>query len=283
MLLSALKHLTINPCDMTVYPRGVAEESKTAEMTIDQLARESGMTARNIRAHQSRGLVPSPVVRGRTGYYGPEHLARIELIQELQAEGFNLEAIRRLLEAGNGSSADFLRFTRAVREPFEDEEPEIVTLADLVRGFGDAGDPSLVRKAVRLGLLRPIGDERFEQLSPRLARAGQELSRLGVSPDETLEVASRLRRHADGVARIFTDLFLEHVWKPFDEAGRPPERWPEVVEALERLRPLASESLLAIFQLAMTDQVDKAFGHPLERIQREPRERSRSRRRDRSR
>ena len=257
----------------------MAEETKAAELTIDELARESGMTARNIRAHQSRGLVPPPVVRGRTGYYGPEHLARIELIQELQAEGFNLEAIKRLLEAGNGSSADFLRFTRAVREPFEDEEPEIVTLADLARGFGDAGDPGLVRKAVKLGLLRPIDDERFEQLSPRLARAGQELSRLGVSAEATMEVASRLRRHADGVANIFTDLFLEQVWKPFDEAGRPAERWQEVVDALERLRPLASESLLAIFQLAMTDAVDKAFGRQLERIQREPREHARRRRR----
>jgi DNA-binding transcriptional MerR regulator len=253
--------------------------SEGAELTIDELAHESGMTARNIRAHQSRGLVPPPVVRGRTGYYGAEHVARIELIRELQAEGFNLEAIRRLIEAGNGSSADVLRFTRAVREPFEDEEPEIVTLADLAQGFGDAGDPSIIRKAVKLGILRQIDEERYEQVSPRLARAGQELTRLGVPPDTILEVAARMRRHADGVARIFTDLFLETVWKPFDEAGRPPERWPEVVEALERLRPLASESLLAIFQLAMTEGVEKAFGRQLERMQREPRERARRRRR----
>jgi DNA-binding transcriptional MerR regulator len=281
MLLSVLKHLNTNPCDIAGIVIGMTEETKAAELTIDELARESGMTARNIRAHQSRGLVPPPVVRGRTGYYGPEHLARIELIQELQAEGFNLEAIKRLIEAGNGSSGDFLRFTRAVREPFEDEEPEIVTLAELARGFGEAGDPSLVRKAVKLGLLRQIDEESYEQLSPRLANAGQELARLGISPEATMEVAARLRRHADGVARIFTDLFLEHVWKPFDDAGRPPERWPEVVEALERLRPLASESLLAIFQLAMTDAVDKAFGRQLERIQREPREHARRRRRSR--
>src|SRR3954453_2922429 len=106
----------------------MADETKAAELTIDELARESGMTARNIRAHQSRGLVPPPEVRGRTGYYGKEHLARIELIQELQAEGFNLEAISGLTEAGKGAAADFLRSPGPVREPFEDEEPEIVTL-----------------------------------------------------------------------------------------------------------------------------------------------------------
>ena len=61
------------------------------------------MTVRNVRAHQSRGLLPPPEVRGRTGYYGAEHVTRIELIRELQADGFNLELIRRLLES-TGSS-----------------------------------------------------------------------------------------------------------------------------------------------------------------------------------
>src|SRR5437762_944265 len=140
----------------------------TDRLTIDELARRTGMTVRNIRAHQSRGLLPPPEVRGRTGYYGAEHTARIELIRELQGEGFNLESIKRLLEGTAGASTDVLRFTRALREPFE-------------------------------------------------------------------------------------------------EAGRPGESWPEVHEALERLRPLASESLLGVFQLAMGDAVDKAFGEILER------------------
>ena len=67
-------------------------------LTIDEIAHRTGMTARNIRAHQSRGLLPPPEMRGRTGYYGPEHVARIQLIRELQDEGFTLEAIRRLIE-----------------------------------------------------------------------------------------------------------------------------------------------------------------------------------------
>ena len=75
----------------------------------------------------------------------------------------------------------------------------------------------------------------------------------------------RTRHHADGVARNFVRLFLEQVWKPFDEAGRPDERWSEVQEALERLRPLASEALIGMFQLAMNDAVDHAFGEVLER------------------
>ncbi len=45
--------------------------AKDAAMTIDELARETGMTVRNIRAHQSRGLLPPPEVRARTGCTGP--------------------------------------------------------------------------------------------------------------------------------------------------------------------------------------------------------------------
>src|SRR3954471_23906721 len=113
-----------------------------AELTIDELAQRTGMTVRNIRAHQSRGLLPPPEVRGRTGYYGPEHTARIELIRELQGEGFNLESIKRLLEGTAGASTDVLRFTRALREPFEDEDPVIVDARELTERFNSA-DPRL--------------------------------------------------------------------------------------------------------------------------------------------
>ena len=105
----------------------MATAEANAELTIDELARRTGMTVRNIRAHQSRGLLPAPTVRGRTGFYGPEHEARINLIRELQADGFKLEAVGRLLDSAGGSSEEVLRFTRAVKAPFEDEQPQIVT------------------------------------------------------------------------------------------------------------------------------------------------------------
>ena len=56
------------------------------------------MSVRNIRAHQARGLLAPPEVRLRVGYYGPEHVARLRLIRELQDDGFNLGGIKRLLD-----------------------------------------------------------------------------------------------------------------------------------------------------------------------------------------
>jgi DNA-binding transcriptional MerR regulator len=244
----------------------VSEVTEDA-LTVDELARRTGMTVRNIRAHQSRGLLPPPEVRGRTGYYGPEHMARIELIRELQADGFNLESVRRLLEGAGGSSEEVLRFTRALRAPFEDEQPQIVSGEELAERWG-AADPKLLARAQKLGIVRPLGDGKFEELSPRLARASAELAALGVAPETALSVAAKIRRHAEGVSRAFVELFLDEVWKPFEEAGRPKDRWPEVREALERLRPLAAESLLAIFQITMSEAVEKAFGRELERTRR---------------
>ena len=241
----------------------------TEELTIDELARRTGMTVRNIRAHQSRGLLPPPEVRGRTGFYGADHIARIELIRELQADGFKLEAIGRLLDSAGGSSDEVLRFTRALKAPFEDEQPQIVDAAELAGRWGASEpDPSLLKRAEKLGILRPLGDGRFEELSPRLARAASELAALGIDTRTALDVASEMRKHADGVAKVFVELFLKQVWKPFEDQGRPDTELPQVREALERLRPLASDSLLAIFQLAMTDAVEKAFGRELERLQR---------------
>src|SRR3954447_8811104 len=100
-----------------MYDRSVSDVTDSG-LTIDELAQRTGMTVRNIRAHQSRGLLPPPEVRGRTGYYGDEHTARIELIKELQADGFNLEAIRRLVSSVGESSSEVLSFSRSLRAPF---------------------------------------------------------------------------------------------------------------------------------------------------------------------
>ena len=235
------------------------------DLTIDELARKIGMTVRNVRAHQSRGLLPPPVLRGRTGYYGAEHVARLELIQELQEEGFNLDLIRRLLEGAGGSSSEVLRFKHALARPFGDEEPANVSIADLIAQWGTA-DPKHLMKALAIGLVRQLPDGRFEVQSPRLAKAGMELQRLGVPLERSLEFTGNVREQADRLAQTYVDLFLETVWTPFQSAGLPSEGWPEVQEALERLHPLASESLLAVFGMAMKDAVDRASAQALKRM-----------------
>lgn len=78
-----------------------------SDMTITELAALVGMTPRNIRAYQSRGLMDPPQIRGRVAYYSGIHAARLRLIASLQREGFTLAAIKRLLE-NTGSYASIV-------------------------------------------------------------------------------------------------------------------------------------------------------------------------------
>ena len=80
-------------------------EGAELRLTIGELAEAAGMTVRNVRNHQARGLLAPPSLVARTGYYGPEHLERLKLIRAMQAEGFNLEAIACLLGGPAGAPA----------------------------------------------------------------------------------------------------------------------------------------------------------------------------------
>ncbi len=72
------------------------------------------MSVRNIRSHQARGLLAPPEVRSRVGYYGPEHVAQLRLIRDLQEEGFNLNGIKRLLDDTHGTAERLLRVRQAL-------------------------------------------------------------------------------------------------------------------------------------------------------------------------
>jgi DNA-binding transcriptional MerR regulator len=240
--------------------------SAEADLTVEQLAYETGMSVRNIRNHQSRGLLPPPEVRARVGYYGPEHVARLRLIQEMQAEGFKLSAISRLI-GEHGTDADrFVGLRQAVTAPFATEAPEVYAREELTEKFG-VDDDRLLEKAKKLGLLVDLGEDRYEAPSPALIRAAEEVTGMGIELPDALAAIEKLNRNAQSSARTFVELFVEEVWKPFDDAGRPEEGWEEIIAAIGRLRPLAFDALNATFRLTLTTEIEKAFGEVLERRQ----------------
>jgi DNA-binding transcriptional MerR regulator len=241
-------------------------QTEPAGITIEDLAGRTGMTVRNIRAHQSRGLLEPPRVVGRTGYYDEKHVERIALIRELQEEGFNLEAIRRIVDNAGDSPGDLLSFTRTVRAPYEEEQPEILTLEEVSRPWGEeALDPGLMDRVIALGLMRPLGDDRYEVLSPKLLAAGVELAGLGIPASASLDALETLKERSGAVADVFIQLFNDQVWDPFDRAGRPREDWPRVQEALGRMRPLVTDAFLAAFQFAMEDASERAISDAIRR------------------
>ncbi len=233
-----------------------------AELTVEQLAARSGMSVRNIRAHQARGLLAPPEVRLRVGYYGPEHVARLKLIRALQREGFNLAAVKHLLEDSETMAQGLARFRQTLTEPPHAEAPQTLTAAELGRRFrvSAAEAPRVLERAQRLGVLVAAGEDRFEVPSPALLAVAERVVEGGVSIEGAFTVFEQIVRHCDAVSRSFVRLFLEEVWQPFRSAGMPVERWPEIEQSIDNLRPLATEALLAIFGQQMSAQIDTAFG-----------------------
>jgi DNA-binding transcriptional MerR regulator len=207
-------------------------------LTVGQLADAAGMTVRNIRNHQSRGLLPPPVVEARTAYYGERHLERLRLIREMQADGYNLEAIRRLL------SGSELR--RVATMPVE--APAVLTADELAERFG-GHDAEALAEAERLGLLRPLGDGDFEAPSPALLRATEEAVARGVSLHAALRVVTDVRESCETMARAFVGLFEREL------LGRD----ADPVAAVQDLRPVAAQTVAALFDQAIAAEAARAL------------------------
>ena len=248
---------------MAVYLSHVAD-TQIQELTIDELARATGTTVRNIRSLQSRGLLPPPSIRARTGYYGPEHASRVQMIQAMQGEGFRLGAIERLLNSPGGAAEQIFNFGRMLLDSFGELAPEFATSQELAERFGDPLDRRLMGKAERLGLLRSLGDDRWEIRNPTLVSAGEQLVALGIPLSHALAVAEKIEQHTSAIAKSYVRLFQSDVLRGEKVDERSPEDWERVQEALEQLRPLAVEAIRASFEAAMSKQIEAQLRKAME-------------------
>lgn len=258
----------VDPQDGAAASVSAAPEGSPNRLTIDELARETGLSVRNVRSHQARGLLPPPEVRGRIGYYGPAHADRLRLIQELQGEGLKLEGIKRLLDASEDSGERLLLVKHAADAPDQVETPEVLTAAELRERFDIEGDRAakLLAQAVKLGVLEPLGGDHYEAPSPSLIEAAEEVVRRGITLEHALDLVAAITRHSTAVSREFVKLFLSDVWKPFSDAGMPEARWPEIADSIEHARPLAAQALLAVFRRTMSAEVEAAFADVARRL-----------------
>ncbi|MDQ2826845.1 MAG: MerR family transcriptional regulator [Actinomycetota bacterium] len=226
----------------------------TAEaMTIDELARRSGVTSRNIRAYQTRGLVPPPQMTGRVGYYDSGHLARLKYIAGLQERGFSLAAIQALLDAWDEGRdlTDVLGFEEVLTAPWSDDKPERFSAERLLELFPETVEnPGLLARAMELGLLTVV-DDGLEAPSPRLIGVGAGLVSAGIPLAAALDEYERVKADAARIAERFVKLFEDHVWEPFVAAGLPPDQLAGVTDALQRVRPLAGAAMDASLAQAM--------------------------------
>lgn len=154
-------------------------------LTVDQLGRKVGMSARNIRAYQARRLLAPPTRIGRNAYYGDGHVSRLEEIQVLQRQGYNLAAIANIL---------------GVRENIEDSD----TLTSQVEQ-SLAMHPLLIHAFSRYGVVSRGSDGHIRMVRPLALRAALDLGQVGIQPNPSLHLLSetldRLMPMADELIR----------------------------------------------------------------------------------
>ncbi|SFP16654.1 MULTISPECIES: MerR family transcriptional regulator [Actinomadura] len=226
------------------------------ELTVDELAARAGVTVRTVRFYAGRGLLPPPRLRGRTGLYGPAHLARLELVRELQSLGLTLASIEKhLKKIPLDAPAEDLALQRALLSPWAPERPEELDRDELDRRVGHPLDDETLKRLEALGVVEPLPDGAVRVLSPALLSSSAELARLPM-PLETL-VASHetVDRYTTALAAELQQVFQDTVVRPYREGGRAPEERERLMEMAGKLKPLMIQSLVTSFQRA----VDKAI------------------------
>jgi DNA-binding transcriptional MerR regulator len=70
-------------------------------LSLQDLSDQTGVPGRTIRFYITRGLLPAPLKSGRRAAYGRQHLALLERIKSLQAEGKTLQEVALVLGGGH--------------------------------------------------------------------------------------------------------------------------------------------------------------------------------------
>jgi len=249
-------------------PQPALGSDPTVDLTVDQLAARVGMTVRNVRAYAARGLLPPPRLVGRTGYYGPDHVARLTLVRELLAQGFTLAAVQKAIAAEPAStSAGSLALHRAVMAPWLPDAPQESDLETLAARIGTTQVTDIVGVAeelARLGVLELLEEGRLRVLDPALLDAGIRGVRLGLPAAALVSAQRDVVELLEQAAEAYVAMFRETLWNDHLAAGAPVERWAALQVVVQGLQPVATQAVLASFRSAMAvavaAEVDRLWG-----------------------
>lgn len=265
-----------------------------AHLTVEELAAATGVTVRNIRAYQTANLLEPPVLQGRLALYGRRHQTRLELIRELRALGFGLDAIGDMLTKVPRSSASpyALMAQMFSRGFFQVEQPALKSLSDLTAHWSETATPEQIERMVRNGLYRPVPPDEaakdpsaqppvFEVLSPSLWAIGQQMAELNIPLPTVLDMQEKLIEHTRALARAYVDQFVIAMVREVvkaqelppgdatggdDEPALSPQLLRTIHSVIERLRPIAIGSVSAAFPVVLQQEFDRDVVHQIQAL-----------------
>ncbi len=217
-----------------------------AEYRLDDLARISGVSSRNIRAYRERGLLDPPRRQGRSAFYDDYHLSQLHTINQLLRKGYNSAHIAEFFDRmreGHDLAA-ILGVQQAIlgRRP-EDPGPVPVAL-DLDPGCDEA------QRLVSCGLA--------ERSEGRVALVHPEIAEIVTrSPDQLHYVQTILRMTEsttgtiDELAGTLVTVVEETIAAHGNDYVPKPDEMDEVAALIQDYRDLG----IAV----VTHQLDKAL------------------------
>ncbi|MEV6177498.1 MerR family transcriptional regulator [Streptomyces sp. NPDC052015] len=236
-------------------------ETEEPALTVDELAARAGVTVRTVRFYSTRGLLPPPVIGPRrVGHYGPEHLARLALIEELQRQGMTLAAIERYLRRLPPDLGPHdLALHRAVVASWAPDAVEAVTREELRRRAGRPLSEEDVDRLVAMGVVAVGaedgggGGDGSYRVDSGLLRLGVRLLDVPLSQEAIHAARTVLLDHARAAAHELSRLLREEVT----------ERDARAVRSLSaHMQPLVVQALLTAFQRSLKEELREWLGEP---------------------
>ncbi|MEU2721329.1 MerR family transcriptional regulator [Streptomyces smyrnaeus] len=238
---------------------GVGEP--TDQLTVDQLAARAGVTVRTVRFYSTRGLLPPPTIGPRrVGRYGPEHLSRLALIEELQNQGMTLAAIERYLQRlPDDISAHDLAIHRAVVASWMPDTVDETTRAQLEGRVGRELTDDDIERLAAMNVLTRTKDPDVFRVDPALVQLGVRLLDVPISQEAILAAREVMMEHTRSAARELSRLFKSEVWDPYREVESDPERLERMKSLSAHMQPMVVQALVTAFQRSMKEELRAVF------------------------
>lgn len=221
-------------------------------MTLDELCKRVGMSVRNVRFYTTRGLVPSPIRHGRSGYYTNDHAARLELVAELQAHGFTLAAIERYVaNIPDEAPATKIGLHRALLAPWMAEHPETLDRDELDERAQRTLTEDEIETLEALGVITAGTNGTYDVAVAHLD-PGLRLIHFGY-PRESADAAKQMYdEHAHAMANDMLDLFRKKIWPALRQSGASDE---DLTTAVELLKPMSIAALVSAYERAVNENM----------------------------
>lgn len=222
---------------------------------IDELARISNVTVRNIRAYQERGLLPPPERVGRVALFDDTHLSRLKIITSMLDRGYSSAHITEMLTAWEGGKnlSDVLGLEGALVAAHVGDDPVNVTRDQARELAGGEVDLAVLADA---GLVELTGD-RARIVRPDLLRAFAEMREFGMPTKALLRLHNEVSVSVDEITRLLVDAAVRQVGPRFLGEQEPTsEEVGELVTMLTRFRELALSTVTATLAASMERTVE---------------------------